>query len=213
MLLYFILLLNCQRKVKVKFMTDWNFMSFDLVCLEYFSYFQYMFTACWEVTVLIQFWSQQMQDDVHTWRISALTFSCFCFSLMIQITFWFFASREQYVCFYFDHIKSSYLLWCNIGSLEIHTSTYNSAKLKNVPIHTNHSSFQLKWTLEAVKLPQLLFLFTQNLIWRSTVLHNYFRNIMLWIQNNFNMLRDLKTDAFEGQHHISSFICMSFLTQ
>ncbi len=39
----------------------------------------------------------------------------------------------------------------------------------NVPIHTKHCSFQLKWTLEAVKLPQLLFLFTQNMICRSMV--------------------------------------------
>ncbi len=36
---------------------------------------------------------------------------------------------------------------------------------------------------------------------------------MLWIQNNFNMLLDLKTDTFERRRHIYSFICMSFLIQ
>ncbi len=47
----------------------------------------------------------------------------------------------------------------NLGSLEIRASTYISAKLKK----TIHCSFQLKWTLEAVKL---LFLFTQSMIYR-----------------------------------------------
>ncbi len=36
------------------------------------------------------------------------------------------------------------------GSLEIRASMYISAKLKKVPICTNHCRFQLKWTLEAV---------------------------------------------------------------
>ncbi len=49
-------------------------------------------------------------------------------------------------------------------------------KKKNVPIHTNHCSFQLKWTLEAVKLWKILFLFTQCMIC---------------------MLQYLKTDTFE----------------
>ncbi len=34
----------------------------------------------------------------------------------------------------------------------------------NVPLHANRSSFQFKWTIDAVKLCQLLFLFTQMMI-------------------------------------------------
>ncbi len=91
---------------------------------------------------------------------------------------------------------------CNIGSLEICASAYISAKLqKNVPIQTNRFSFQLKLTLEAVKLCQLLLLFTQSMILKvhsftAYFTHYYLRNII--IQNNFKMLRDLKTDTFEG---------------
>ncbi len=36
--------------------------------------------------------------------------------------------------------------------------------LQNVPIHAFHCSFQVKWTLVAVKHQQLLFLFTQIMI-------------------------------------------------
>ncbi len=52
--------------------------------------------------------------------------------------------------------------------------------------YTKRCSFQLKLTREAVKLPQLVFLFTQSMICWSTVLinkaclfHNYVRNVML----------------------------------
>ncbi len=38
----------------------------------------------------------------------------------------------------------------NMGSLEMRASIYISAKLKNLPIHTNRCSFQLKGTLEAI---------------------------------------------------------------
>ncbi len=47
-------------------------------------------------------------------------------------------------------------------------STYISAKLKNLPICTIPCSFQLKWTLEAVKLWQLLFLFTRSMTYRNS---------------------------------------------
>ncbi len=56
-------------------------------------------------------------------------------------------------------------------------------------------------------LKQLLFLFTQSMIYKYRVLinkaqfsHNYFHNIMFWLQNNFNILRDLKTGTFESCH-------------
>ncbi len=54
----------------------------------------------------------------------------------------------------------------NLGSLEIRASSYIFAKLQKctVPMHTVHCSFQLKWTLVAVKHQQLLFLFTQMMI-------------------------------------------------
>ncbi len=86
-----------------------------------------------------------------------------------------------------------------ITTLEIRVFSYISAK--NVHIHTNHCSFQLKWTLEAVKLP-LLFLFTQSMIRRSTVLINklifsfLLEEYYLWIQNN--ILQLLKTELFES---------------
>ncbi len=31
---------------------------------------------------------------------------------------------------------------------------------------------------------------------------------MIWIQNYFNILQHLKSDAFEHKRHKSSFICM-----
>ncbi len=43
--------------------------------------------------------------------------------------------------------------------------------------------------------------------------NSYLQNGMLWLQNNFNILQDLKTDTFERCRHIYSFICMSLLTQ
>ncbi len=43
--------------------------------------------------------------------------------------------------------------------------------------------------------------------------HSYLQNGMLWLQNNFNILHDLKTDTFERCRHIYSFIYMSLLTQ
>ncbi len=72
--------------------------------------------------------------------------------------------------------------------------------LARCEFRTYDCSFQNKWTLEAVKLWCLLFLFTQ--IYRVSIKktqfsHNYLKNIMLWLQNNINMLGDLKTDAFE----------------
>ncbi len=39
--------------------------------------------------------------------------------------------------------------------------------------------------------------------------HSYLQNGMLWLQNNFSILHDLKTDTFERYWHIYSFICMS----
>ncbi len=94
---------------------------------------------------------------------------------------------------------------CNIGSLEIHAYSYISAKLKTCTDTYKPLQFsQFKLILEAVKLQQLLFLVTHSMICRYTVStdiakfsHNYLRNIMLWIQNNFYTLRDLKTDSFE----------------
>ncbi len=58
--------------------------------------------------------------------------------------------------------------------------------------------FRNKLTLEAVKLQSLLFLFTQ--LYRVSMIkakfsHNYLKNIILCLQNNINMLGDLKTDA------------------
>ncbi len=110
--------------------------------------------------------------------------------------------------------KSGYYIiqnstWAHSKYMPLNTFLQNWKKLPY--IYTNCCSFQLKWTLEAVKLWYLLFLLTQSrpIICRSTVsnnkalfLHNYLRNIMLWIQNNFNMLRtDLKTDTFLIQRY------------
>ncbi len=51
---------------------------------------------------------------------------------------------------------------CNIGSLEIHASTYISAKLKKRSYTHESLWFPVEMnTIEAVKLQQLLFLFTQ----------------------------------------------------
>ncbi len=47
---------------------------------------------------------------------------------------------------------------------------------KNVPIHANCYSFQLKWTPEAVNLRKLLFLFTQSMIYRDRVSITFFHN-------------------------------------
>ncbi len=61
-------------------------------------------------------------------------------------------------------------------------------------------TFQKKQTLEAVKLRHILLLFThiyRVLINKAYFSHNYLKNIMLRLQNNINMLGDLKTDAFE----------------
>ncbi len=61
------------------------------------------------------------------------------------------------------------IIYCNIGLFEIRASTYISAKLKKRTFTHESLQLQLKWTLEAVKLPQLLFLFTLNMICGSTV--------------------------------------------
>ncbi len=91
------------------------------------------------------------------------------------------------------HLSSSQSL-AHWKYVPLPTFLWNS---KYVPICTNRCSFQLKWTLEAVKLPQLLFLFTQNMICRSTVLINsgahrslsteklYVFNFIFWNSANF----------------------------
>ncbi len=70
---------------------------------------------------------------------------------------------------------------------------------KNVPICTIHCSFQLKSTLEAVKLTTFIPFHTkydlQEQFWLFS--HSYLQNGMLWLLNNFNILHDLKTESFE----------------
>ncbi len=49
---------------------------------------------------------------------------------------------------------------------------------------------------------------------QGTVLILFSQILAEWyVQNNFNILHDLKTDTFERCRHIYSFICMSLLTQ
>ncbi len=57
--------------------------------------------------------------------------------------------------------------------------------------------------------PENLRLFSQ--FWLFS--HSYLQNGMLWLQNNFNILHDLKTNTFERCRHIYRFICMSLPTQ
>ncbi len=75
---------------------------------------------------------------------------------------------------------------------------------KYVPICTNRCSFQLKWTLEAVKLPQLLFLFTQNMICRSTVLMNSGAHRSL-LTENFYVLNFKKSQLHQNGTKLGDF--------
>ncbi len=111
---------------------------------------------------------------------------------------------------YYSHY---YTYFSNLGSLEIRASTYILQNWKNLPIFTIPLQFPVEMNTRGSKT---LFPFhtkcdLQEQFWLFS--HSYLQNGMLWLQNNFNILDDLKTDTFERCRHIYSFICMSLLTQ
>ncbi len=104
----------------------------------------------------------------------------------------------------------------NLGSLEIRASTYISAKLKKRTYMYDSLQFPVEMNTRGSKTLTTFIPFhtkcdLQEQFWLFS--HSYLQNGMLWLQNNFNILHDLKTDTFERCRHIYSFICMSLLTQ
>ncbi len=104
----------------------------------------------------------------------------------------------------------------NLGSLEIRASTYISAKLKKRTYMYDSLQFPVEMNTRGSKTLTTFIPFhtkcdLQEQFWLFS--HSYLQNGMLWLQNNFNILHDLKTDTFECCRHIYSFICMSLLTQ
>ncbi len=104
----------------------------------------------------------------------------------------------------------------NLGSLEIHVSTYISAKLKKRTYMYDSLQFPVEINTRGSKTLTTFIPFhtkydLQEQFWLFS--HSYLQNGILWLLNNFNILHDLKTDTFERCRHIYSFICMSLLTQ
>ncbi len=104
----------------------------------------------------------------------------------------------------------------NLGSLEIHASTYISAKLKKRTYMYDSLQFPVEMnTRDSKPLTTFIPFHTkcdlQEQFWLFS--QSYLQNGMLWLLNNFNILHDLKTDTFERCRHIYSFICMSLLTR
>ncbi len=104
----------------------------------------------------------------------------------------------------------------NLGSLEIRVSTYISAKLKKRTYMYDSLPFPAEMNTRGSKTLTTFIPFhtkcdLQEQFWLFS--HSYLQNGMLWLQNNLNILHDLKTDTFEHCRHIYSFIYMSLLTQ
>ncbi len=97
--------------------------------------------------------------------------------------------------------------------MEIRVSTYISAKLKKRTYMYDSLQFPIEMNTRGSKtlIPFHTKYDLQEQFWLFS--HSYLQNGMLWLQNNFNIPHDLKTDTFERCRHIYSFICMSLLTQ
>ncbi len=116
----------------------------------------------------------------------------------------------------YKYQKTSQYIFTNLGSLEIRVSTYISAKLKKRTYMYDSLQFTVEINTRGSKPLTTFIPFhtkydLQEQFWLFS--HSYLQNGMLWLQNNFNILHDLKTDTFERCHHIYSFICMSLVTQ
>ncbi len=88
----------------------------------------------------------------------------------------------------------------NLGSLEIRASTYISAKLKKRTYMYDSLQFPVEMNTRGSKTLTTFIPFhtkydLQEQFWLFS--HSYLQNGMLWLQNNFNILHDLKTDTFD----------------
>ncbi len=96
------------------------------------------------------------------------------------------------------HQSPTHCTISNLGSLEIRASTYISAKLKKITYMYDSLQFPVEMNTRGSKTLTTFIPFhtkcdLQEQFWLFS--HSYLQNGMLWLQNNFNILHDLKTDT------------------